>query len=145
MWEAGRRRHQALRNGAGERLFNWKICTAFNTSFNLLFLQPGFHLPLPRVWRGHWVAGGSVTRPVPVPTSPHPLSVVGSRQLFNFQAWRLQQAQRGVGRWPWIRPFIALRACADPPRCHQKAAGPMGVLGTLGQVSALLRKLGVGI
>ena len=38
---------------------------------------------------------GSVTQPVPI--SLHAVSFVGSRQLFNFQAWRLLQQGHGGG------------------------------------------------
>lgn len=51
-----------------------------------------------------------------VPTSLHPVSFVGSRQLLNFQAWRLlQQAQHGVGgAWIHSYPLTLLPTSLSP-------------------------------
>lgn len=109
MWEAGMKRRQPLRNEAAELLFSWR--TTFNTSFNSV-LPPRLRFA-PVQSRERTLYGlGSVTQPVPI--SLHAVSFVGSRQLFNFQAWRLlQQANGGVG----MDPFLSFEACVDLAPC----------------------------
>lgn len=105
------KRRQPLRNEAVKLLFNWK--TTFNTSFNPVFPpRPRF---APAQGRETTLDGlGSVTQPVPA--SLHAVSFVGSRQLFNLQAWRLLQQANGGGRWAWIHSY-PLRACVDLAPC----------------------------
>lgn len=102
MWEAGMTRHQTLRDEAGSFYFiHWKTGTTFDTSFNPLFLHPSFDLAPAQ--GGDRTLGGLGSNS-PMPTSLQLLSLVGSRQLCNFQAWRLlQQTQHGVGAGAWIR------------------------------------------